>query len=786
MRKPKIYFVGCLFCGALLAFAVRPGFADRLKEGLILYYRWNAPVKIHLTFNQAEYAPGDTALYKIYLFTADDFRSVPEREIVTVQLVDLYGKIIQQAKVLVKDGGGFNQISIPEAAAPGKYTVIAFHEAMKTQDRSLFFQRPLWVAGRTRLEEIAKTDIGFFPEGGHFIAGIVNKLIVTGPPDLQLRISSEGKAEVASLALDKKGFGITFIKPELNVKYFATSVDIETELPPAQLDGVGLLVNVPSNGLPIRGTIQIPDSSMYRFGKYTLALTRHATMYATVALSFAERNVLTFALPQENIPPGVARVTVFEEEAGRAIAERLIYIRDREPPSVNIRLTNRTVSARDTIPVAIEVKDGNGNGISSELAVTVFRKKWSGTSRSVVSSIVANAYLLGDVGGSSNAFIFSPHHGEDYTYIDNFLITQRWKRFSWEELWSEKRPSRKFEHLLSLRGKVVRESGESLPDSTKITFFLQKSVMTYVSDVGSSGEFDFPLLMDFYGEEEIFYVAEHGGKRLPDVKVFLSEDDAAVFSNSSALKTLPEANAYLAFDQKRDELNKSYAYHLSTSLKPEPPSLNSLIEEEIFGADVVVELNEYYLFPTMAETLREIVPTLQYRQQQHREVVRLFFDDRNKFSEGPPLYIIDGVITDNSAYFLSLNPADVVNIKIVNSERKLQAFGAVAKNGIVLIETKIPGNTALVPRTDHMVRLTGLQSLSPAHRYIAHRRQDRVPDLRSNIYWNPQFRTDASGNGLILIQASDVTGEFMIQLEGFTAKGEPVYAEEEIWVKPPM
>jgi hypothetical protein len=224
-------------------------------------------------------------------------------------------------------------------------------------------------------------------------------------------------------------------------------------------------------------------------------------------------------------------------------------------------------------------------------------------------------------------------------------------------------------------------------------------------------------------------------------------------------------------------IDRSYAFKEKN--RPEqPPSLNALIEEEIFGADLTINLDDYLLFPTMSETLREIVPMLQHRKHRNRDVVRLFFDDENVFADGEPLYIIDGVITDNTTYFLNLKPAEVATIKVIHRASKLRTFGAVGKNGIVLVETKLPNNSLAVPRSEYTFAFQGLNEVAPFHQLNPIVKPGRVPDLRSTLYWRPNEKTPASGEASISFHASDDTGNFRIRVEGFTEDGRPFSGTE--------
>lgn len=765
---------------ALMGFSRQFDFTATLQQKLRLYYQRHIPVKIHLTFNQPKYAPGDTAYYKVNFFTANSFKPVSGRQIMNVNLIDGRGEVAHHAKLLLNDGVGFNQIPLPESIKPGRYSVVAFDEVMKDYDPSLFFQCPFWISGPVRIEErVEKNEIHFYPEGGHFIASITNKVVVEGPPDSSGAIISDDGREIASFILDPQGSGLFFLTPRKGEKYFASirESDVKVPLPVLEDDGVGILATVPANNLPIRVTVHVPENSALKSEQFILALTAHEKIYYAANFSFNQNDFLNFAFPQDSIPEGIARLTIFKIN-GAEVGERLLYIKKSFRPLARIILQREEFLVREQIPMEISITDAAGHPQSSAFAVTVFQDDLLATRKLPVHNIAGNALLYGDLPGSlNNPVIFSPDPGAGFLSTDNFLIKQRWTRFTWEDVWKERLPMETFRKYQHLAGKVSTTDAKPLPDSTLITLLLQKSVMTYEGYVNASGEFDFSLLMDFYGEEEIFYKVESRGKMLHNAQVSLHPP---VHVNVLAPLTSPLAgpDSYYVYARQKKEIDQSYSFHMQNRAFAEPPSLNALIEDEVFGADVIVNLGDYLLFPTMSETLREIVPMLQHRKNRNRDIVRLFFEDRNRFADEEPLFIVDGVITDHTTYILNLKPSDVVSIKLIGSFRKLQTFGSIGKNGMVLIETKIPGNAALVPRSDYTLKAHGLTEPANPHKMNLAKKDFRVPDLRSNLFWDPVVKTGSSGSTSLIFAASDVTGSFRIRIEGFTANGEPFFAEK--------
>ena len=769
----------------LMSFSLQADFVTVLRDKLRLYYQRHVPVKIHMSFNQPSYAPGDTAYFSLYFFTADGFRPISGRQILNVRLMNGSGIAVRDSRILIVDGAGFNQLPILGSDTAGRYTVVAYSEAMLDAGQSLFFQRPLWVSGTAEQEPApANTALAFYPEGGHLVAGITNKIVVTGPRAASGHVVSGDGKRVASFLLDDEGLGMFFLAPEANTTYLAAVPlhALEVPIPAAAPDGAGVLATVPDGREPIRVIIQVPAGSNLKADGLTLALTAHAQVYFAARISFRQSDYASLSIPRDNIPEGIARLSLFDGD-GSCVSDRLLYIGGSSRAVPVFGLPKRQYSPREEVAVRVHIKR-DGTPLPSHFTVTVFHDALPGTRKDAAGNIVSNALLYGDLAGSLNNAAML---GTSSASLDNYLVTRKWERYPWRDVWDEKQPAHGFRKYLHLAGRAFAGGGEPLPDSTKLTFFARKSAMTYETYVDESGSFDFPLLVDFAGEDEIVFHAAKDGRTLDDISI-APEPPAPIVVHSPAVKTKTgNTDAYFTFSRRRKYIDESYSWHLQPQAYSEPRSPNALAGEEVIDADIVVNFDDYLVFPTMSETLREIIPMLQHRKVKNRDVVRLFLDDRKIFAEEEPLFIIDGVVTDNSLYFLNLKPSDVAGVRIIYSLGKLQAFGAIGRNGIVLVETKIPDNAAAVPRSNKTLKVRGLTAPSRADFATPATRDVRVPDLRTNLYWNPSLKTDAHGTATFSFVTSDVTGRYRIRMEGFTADGEPFFAEEtfEVSFAPP-
>jgi hypothetical protein len=100
-----------------------------------------------------------------------------------------------------------------------------------------------------------------------------------------------------------------------------------------------------------------------------------------------------------------------------------------------------------------------------------------------------------------------------------------------------------------------------------------------------------------------------------------------------------------------------------------------------------------------------------------------------------------------------------------------------ARGGIIIVETKIPENAKNVPRSNNSFYAHGLTMPVETGKQIT-LPDARTPDLRTTLYWNPALKKDTDGSMAFSFFASDLTGDFEIRVQGFTADGREVFSEE--------
>lgn len=275
-------------------------------------------------------------------------------------------------------------------------------------------------------------------------------------------------------------------------------------------------------------------------------------------------------------------------------------------------------------------------------------------------------------------------------------------------------------------------------------------------------EYQTPLaIFQVLGEGE--YDIEIGQRRdLPFASMEFGDftidpSDAAAIKERSVQNQIE--NAY--FEVKPDSI-----------LQPDP------IDPFDGGVPEVFNLDEYTRFPTLQETLIEILNTVGYRTGKDGHDYIRVAQDFEKFNEPyndyPAIVLIDGVFIPDHGSIKDFKADQIKTIKVLRDQLIL---GAKQYQGIVSIETVNGDHYEAFQGTNATV--SSIELPKPKKNYFrqSYSGEDdtyqRIPDYRRLLLWEPQV--DLSGTEATFeFYTSDITGDFDIFLEGFTTYGKPI------------
>lgn len=781
MSRRIVVLVIALAGPCLVAFlSLDSDLLGKLTQALEEFNARRQQVKIHLTFNQSVYAPGDTAWFSVYFLRANDFGPVGGRQILNLELSDSSGRIVTRTLFAIQGGRGSSQLAIPADFAPGIYHVSCFSDWMRNFSRDLYFHENIRVTGPAKLEypDTDELHLSFFPEGGHLAAGVPNTVIVRrsgrGPSGGGV-IEDESGTETGRFVWNESGLGSFTLVPEAGRSYFSRydtpSGSKRTPLPAAERDACALSLQQDNNDLRLilRTSVR---SRLYKDPVLLVIQSRNTITFSAEEIFTGEgEGLLSLAVPVGELTHGITQIAAFDKE-GREIAQRLIYVPTAKKLQTSITLLKDKYRTREKAEAEIRL---SGLARKASASVAVVHRQARPADR--VNDLEAQLFLRSDLG-----VVDLPSNSHD---LDLMLCTLRWKRFDWQTLLSGSidMPAYPFRTYQQVSGVATDVNGKPLSPATHLMVFLQNKMMGYDVYVKEGGRFDIPVLFDFYGRDDLFLLAKEDGKELPEVRVRITADSISNYP-APRVRALRERDEYGLAAFQKYQMAKSYGFFTveqSAGKKEENP--NADFEDELSGADVSVNVEDYIVFPTMEDLIREVVPSVQHRVMGGKPIVRVLLSTPQLVYTGDPLYIIDGAMTKDTKFFLSLKPADLLTVKVVKEVSKLARFGSLGQNGIILVQTK-KANLAPELLRKGTVPVTGLtpSMTFTVMDYSKAGSRERVPDFRSTIFWEPTLVFGEDGSASVSFTTGDATGRFVIVVEGITADGRSIQAESEFEV----
>ena len=738
--------------------------------------------KLHLIFNQNKFSPGDTAWFKAYFLT-ENLTGVKGKQLIELNLVDSQGRSKFHLNFIVLNGIAQNQMIIPDTVSVGIYLVTAHSNWMKNFGPDFIFRKEISIVSNYKLMLDESPVFSAAVEGGHLVRDISNRVIIkTNRTEIEVQIIDVDENEIAQASTDTNGFASLNFIPKRNVPYFVRMLGVEglprISLPAVENDGFGLLVSTAKKNEPVKVIVRSPSDSPLRKEGLIIIVSCQGKIYHSEEFLFNGKDFIEFNVNQDDLPEGVAHVSVLDQ-AGILLASRDFYSHGKDVVQAEVQLSKQLFQIRDKVSLNVSLTDGKGQPVEGEFSVKVLN---SGLfDLDAETSLTDESTIFSD---ANEKFHIDRSDSNWLTRLDNFLIHAT-KPLPWKEILSKEISQPKFPFTSRIERSGIAyfpDTLEPVPDLTQIMFYLQRDKMHYQTFAMNMGRVALTV-PDIFEQDEFFYLAQIlNGKEIKNLQVKW-QDQPIELPHSSNSKELDTPDLYASFIAKKRLIDKSFGLYSSfKKLKSVDLNLRNIndFENEIAEADIIIDIKDYITFPTMDELLREVVPGIFHRKIGKQSIVRVKNLEPN-INAADPLYVIDGIATKSTDFFLALKPSDLLTIKIINSLNKLKPLGLLGKNGIVIVQTKM-GNVR-EPVDDRSKLIEGLsRPLNFKTSDYSQTSNTHVPDFRSTIYWNPSVRTNSSGLTVVDFFCSDDVGKLTIYIEGIATGGRPFSTEQNVKV----
>ncbi|MBK0403280.1 hypothetical protein I5M27_09805 [Adhaeribacter sp. BT258] len=775
-------FITCAFLlSALLANAQLTGsgnWSDKLVSDVKQFTQTFVPQKVHLHTAGSFYAPSDTVWFKAYLVDAASFFPIKGYEVITIRLISEGKALVLTQQVSAFNGLAAGQLVLPDSLLPGNYTLVAYTNWMRNFSPEFFFRQPLTILKPTAdkgtgSKKHTLAALRFFPESGNLVSGLKSKVGFKALDSQGLGLPVEGQIldEAGKVLVNFKslqaGMGNFTFTPAAGKKYsarvtFGNKQSQTFALPQVQSSGLVLTVAENPDNSSLISLAVSPDRARETF--YVAVQSRGFILFLE---EMKGRNAAKSRLKidKNEMRDGIAQVTVFNE-AGTPEAERLFFVNNQRRFQVQLTPEKAVYNRREQVKVHVKVTGENGEPLQTELSLAVSDLNQTGPlhlQQSIFSSLLLTSDLAGNI--ETPGSYFENNQPETREALDNLMLTQGWRRFTWNQIADagKTRPAFKREPEMVLHGTV---ENNKYPVAQAVIYLLDhKTGESEVIVTDADGKFS----MHSGGNratQQYAYQVWQNGNFLRNAEIRTAPETEIAWPDLFAANTAD--TLLLQRNMMRSQIEKAYGLKLKKSEATTAPVKNK--NWLVTPPDKTYALEKYEALKDFEEVLKEIVPDVRVLIATAEPETRMVSKDKRDFNQHPPMYFIDGQPTWNDELILRLNTDLIKEVSVYNSSRTLKQFGSIGSQGVIAIQTKA-GNFHS-PELEAKNRIT-VPGVMPAREFYVPpvNTQVRMPDLRPVLYWNPSLRTDAEGNAVISFPSSDAASNFRIYAEGITGSG---------------
>jgi len=313
-------------------------------------------------------------------------------------------------------------------------------------------------------------------------------------------------------------------------------------------------------------------------------------------------------------------------------------------------------------------------------------------------------------------------------------------------------------------------TGEAVKDMPVVISIPGKEFLLKFSRTDENGNFYSYLRKDYKNPIAVVQIEDEAKTyKIRKGTVAKLNTDGLTFSDFSLSKEHAESI------KKRSILNQIENQFFTA--KPDSILQGDPIDPFDGGIPEVVILDEYTRFPTLEETLVEVVTNAGYRnggkESDYVKVAQDFETFNEDYNSFPAIVLIDGVFIPNHEKIREFDARRIEKISLIRDQFRL---GGEDYQGIVAVETfKSDFLEDYTNKNSLLVEFD--QPIAKKNYYQQSHSQEttfsRVPDYRTLLFWKPQLEVEGSSYDLSFF-TSDVEGEYEIIFNGFTTYGKPL------------
>ena len=312
-----------------------------------------------------------------------------------------------------------------------------------------------------------------------------------------------------------------------------------------------------------------------------------------------------------------------------------------------------------------------------------------------------------------------------------------------------------------IKGQITSKSTNKSVENIKMSLsIIQKNGFSLISNTDKNGYFYF-ILDNFRASERIYFQLIDAN--INDYKITLNKESKLNFDHLSFKKLNTNNLLDTLIDKRSTYIQVENAYK---NLKRDQIILEKSAGTLPYTIFKKYKLDNFTRFKTMKETMVEVIPNSGISTSKGEATFHV--NQTTSQSSSLPMLLIDGLIVKNHNELSNLKMSLVDEI---NVSHHLFKFNSILYKGVISINTY---NGEYEPKSKELLGINLQKPLSSKKYFFPNYsiENDKItPDYRTQLYWEPNLN---SIHEEISFYTSDITGDFEIEIEGFTNMGTPI------------
>ena len=463
----------------LVALNVSAGSIDDICHALKLSSQTQVQEKVYVHTDNECYFVGDTLWYKAYVVRADQLVPTDMSRILYVELLSPDGLLVERQNIIISPTGHTcGQFVLTDSLYSGDYELRAYtrwmlnfntgHQRYSQHDTWHFYNKemaadffrtwddlysrvfPVYSKSEQpgdyderRMYQRPKQDIPqpkkdkllvtFYPEGGHLIAGVENRVAFEAVDQHGEAVSIKGvingeNGQSQTIETEHMGRGMFTITPSdkrLEAHFTFRGKKYDVSLPRAERQGVAMCLN---NNL-----LRIDAKDLPHDKDYAVSILCRGSLKYFERYDIANRQL---EIPLDSLPTGVNELTLFDSD-GRIWASRQFFVNHHDYDTALITPEEQMLPTKTYQPYERVEFPVVCQGVTAPTTISL-----SIRDRNTDEPTYNNGNLMTDMLLSSDlrGFIASPSYyfeADDATHrrhLDLLLMVQGWRKYKWKEL----------------------------------------------------------------------------------------------------------------------------------------------------------------------------------------------------------------------------------------------------------------------------------------------------------------------------------------------------------------